>query len=109
MNNPLILSKKIENVFLSDHNEIDQKNILSVATTAMQLVANEDLKGHEKKKLVIESIQLLISTLPLSDDAKNFILNLFNTGADALIEDLYAVYRGDFEFKRSKKKFCPCI
>ena len=33
MNNPLILSKKIENVFLSDHNEIEPtgKNILQVS------------------------------------------------------------------------------
>ena len=109
MNNPLVLSKKIHNSFVGEaEEEVSPSNILQVVRKGMELVGEVKLKGHEKKILLLNSIETLVDNLPVADGVKDLINIIVSNAASAVIEDLIMASNGDFKFKNSKK-FCPCL
>ena len=102
------LKDKIENMI--DKKNINVSNILQVTRTGMELVSNiTNLNGNKKKKLVIESVNLIIDELPVDENIQALISFVFNSIAPTIIDDLISASKGDFKFKKSKKVFCPCF
>ena len=106
--NILIVKDKLNITF--NKKDISSENILQVARTGMEIVGNfNDIKGSQKKFVVISAVNLIIDELPIDDDIKEVIKFILNKIGPPVIDDLISAFKGDFTFKRSTKTFCPCI
>ena len=103
-----ILKEKLSNTF--NKKDISSENILQVTRAGMEIVSNfNDIKGSQKKFVVISAVNLIIDELPVDDEIKEVIKYVLNKIGPPVIDDLISAFKGDFTFKRSTKTFCPCI
>ena len=103
-----ILKEKLSNTF--NKKDISSENILQVTRTGMEIVSNfNNIKGSQKKFVVISAVNLIIDELPVNDEIKEVIKYILNKIGPPVIDDLISAFKGDFTFKRSTKTFCPCI
>ena len=103
-----ILKEKLSNTF--NKKDISSENILQVTRTGMEIVSNfNDIKGSQKKFVVISAVNLIIDDLPVDEEIKEVIKYILNKIGPPVIDDLISAFKGDFTFKRSTKTFCPCI
>ena len=76
----------------------------------MEIVGDfNNIKGSQKKFIVISAVNLIIDELPISDDIKEVIKFVLNKIGPPVIDDLISAFKGDFTFKRTTKTLCPCI
>jgi len=113
-NNIIILKEQLEKLY--EGKNIKAHNVLQLTRQAMVIAADfKHLSGSEKKELVMDTINIMIddiaSAIGSEEDSSEIELLKFIVGdvAPAVIDDLFSAFKGDFTFKRSKRKFCPCI
>ena len=102
------LKEKLSNTF--NKKDISSENILQVTRAGMEIVSNfNDIKGSQKKFVVISAVNLIIDELPVDEEIKEVIKYVLNKIGPPVIDDLISAFKGDFTFKKSTKTFCPCI
>ena len=111
---PNELSYEISKFFneLSQKNDITFENVIFIVTNLMNIVGKyKNIKGSQKKELVISLLNEYVNKSDIEKNLKDSINFLIKTSIPFTIDVLVDVSKGKYKFKKGSKClscFIPC-
>lgn len=85
--------------------------ILRIAMECVELIRDENVKGSEKKNIVLKVLAFLVEKSSLDKDKKNLLRSIIGGGSlETTIDMIIDASKGQFELNRkTKRKLLACM